>query len=334
MKRIFLGTVAFIGGVVLFGVLISYIGWHEVWASLQTLSLFSIAVLFTTTAVFLALGVFRWQYILKSQGYSLGFLQLWKSFLSGFSLLFFIPIIPFANEVFRGSVLRDKYNIPFARGMASVVIEHILELTSTVVTVIAGGVIFLSISNIPYSVKTLAVAAFIAVWFAAVAILYIRIFQKKTIVGFLGKKNGNVQEIEQEVFAFFRLDSRYFWQGVLLSLVRNMVALARVVAMLFFFGKGIALIPGITILGFYYLAILVPVPAALGSHDALQAAGFAVFGFGAGTGAAFALVVRAVEIAFAGAGLIYLVHHGLSVLGSLFIEKGTVLIRVVRGRDV
>ncbi|HEX9722572.1 MAG TPA: lysylphosphatidylglycerol synthase transmembrane domain-containing protein [Candidatus Paceibacterota bacterium] len=321
MKRIFLGTAAFMGGVVLFGVLISYIGWHEVWASLQTLSFLSIAVLFTTTAVFLALGVFRWQYILKSQGYSLGFLQLWKSFLSGFSLLFFVPIIPFANEVFRGSVLRDKYNIPFSRGMASVVIEHILELTSTVVTVVAGGVIFLSMSNVSYSVKTFAVILFVTVWFAAASVLYIRIFQKKTIVGFLGRKKGNVQEVEQEVFAFFRLDNRYFWQGVSLSFLRNISALARVVAMLFFFGKGIALVPGITILGFYYLAILVPVPAALGSHDALQAAGFAVFGFGAGTGAAFALAIRAAEIAFAGAGLIYLVHHGVHMLGNFFVRK-------------
>ena len=74
-------------------------------------------------------------------------------------------------------------------------------------------------------------------------------------------------------------------------------------------------------LGFYYLAISIPIPAAFGSHDALQAVSFEVFNLGAGTGAAFAIVIRTTEAFFAVFGIIFALHVGLHLANRFFFYK-------------
>lgn len=244
-------------------------------------------------------------------------------YIGGFSLLFFIPVIPFANEVFRSSVLKTKHHMELKQSMASVVIDRILEITSNLCVVIAGGVVFLFAgSHLSFSAKMLGIMAFIALWVVLLLFLYIRLFQSKSILGLFLKGNGHTKEVEEEVFLFFSIKNKFFWQGLWLSFVRAFVGLARTWALILFLGKGLALLPGVTVLGFYYLAILVPIPAALGSHDALQAAGFTAFGLGSGAGAAFALLIRATEALFAVAGLVLVLRFGFSVITSLVIKRG------------
>ena len=321
MKRLILLLGSLLAGLFIFGFLISGVGWQEVREPLQMFSFSKAFVIFLLTGAFLLAGALRWQFVLKGQGCSIPFSSVWRPYLAGFSLLFFIPIVPFASEFFRVSALRDLHKVEFGRGMASVLIDRILEVTSNLFVVIMGGVLFLFAEHgIPYSVKTLGIICFIGIWFLFLSLLYIRIFQKRSVIQLLWKGNGGMQEIEKEVFAFFHLKNRFFWQGLFFSFLKSAIGLLRVWALIFFLGKGFAGLAGVTILGFYYLAVLVPIPAALGSHEAIQAVGFGVFGLGAGTGAAFALVVRAVEILFAFAGLALFFHFGLRFMKSMIFR--------------
>ena len=195
---------------------------------------------------------------------------------------------------------------------------------------LAGGAVFLLLADrVSYSFKTTAVILFVGIWILLLLLLYMRLFQKRSVVSFFWKENGGVQEAEQEIFRFFQVDNAAFWEGAALSLLKSVIGIVRAAVIIFFFGKGVALLPAVTAQGFYYLAALVPIPAALGSHEVLQIFAFGAFGLGAGTGAAFALVVRAIEILFAGAGLILLSHFGLSLFIRLMFRKGAKLIKCI-----
>ncbi|HEY4509547.1 MAG TPA: lysylphosphatidylglycerol synthase transmembrane domain-containing protein [Candidatus Paceibacterota bacterium] len=321
MKRVILFVGSLLVGLFLFGFLISGVGWQKVWEPLEAFSLFNALVIVLLTGAFLLVGVLRWQLVLRGQGCSIPFSSVWRPYLAGFSLSFFVPIITFASEFFRASALGDLHKIEFDKGMASVLIDRILEVTSNLFVVIMGGVLFLFAERgIPYSIKTLGIICFVGIWFLVVSLLYIRIFQKRSVIRMFWRGKGSMHDVEREVFLFFYLKNRFFWQGLFFSFVKSAIGLARVWALIFFLGKGFAWIAGVTILGFYYLAVLVPIPAALGSHEALQAVGFGIFGLGAGTGAAFALVVRAVEILFASLGLALFFHLGLRFMKKMIFR--------------
>src|SRR3989344_2526917 len=324
MKRVILFVGSLLAGLFLVGFLISGVGWQKVWEPLEAFSLSNALVICLLTGAFLFVGALRWQLVLRGQGCLIPFWSVWRLSLAVFSLSFFVPIIPFASEFFRASALGDlsaSRRIEFNKGMASVLIDRILEVTSNLFVVIMGGVLFLFAERgIPYSIKTLGIICFVGIWFLVVSLLYIRIFQKRSVIRMFWRGKGSMHDVEREVFLFFYLKNRFFWQGLFFSFVKSAIGLARVWALIFFLGKGFAAAAGVTILGFYYLAVLVPIPAALGSHEALQAVGFGIFGLGAGTGAAFALVVRAVEILFASLGLALFFHLGLRFMKKMIFR--------------
>ena len=330
MKRLllFLGTL--LVGVLLFGVLISGVGWSEIWEVLRDFSFSQAFFVLLLTFAFLSASVLRWQIILKRQECAISFGDAWKAYLAGFSLWFFVPMFPFANELFRASLLKERHHIELPKGMASVITDRILEVTSNLLMVLAGGIIFLLLGDrVFYSSKIVAVIVFVGVWVFHLFLLYMRLFQKKSIVRLFWKENGGAQEAEQEVFRFFQVRNAAFWEGIGLSLLKSVIGIVRAAIIIFFFGKGIALFPAVTAHGFYYLAILVPIPAALGSHEVLQTLAFGAFGLGTGTGVAFALVVRAVEILFAAAGLIFLFHFGFRMLVRLMSRRGGKLLKFI-----
>ena len=113
------------------------------------------------------------------------------------------------------------------------------------------------------------------------------------------------------------------WKGLALSLLRSSAALARTWFLILFLGKAIGLLPSVTVLALFYLALLIPIPAALGSHDAIQAFAFGHMGIGAHTGAAFALVIRVAELILAFVGAFFFLRVGTVLVKSLFIRKAS-----------
>ena len=114
-------------GALFFVLLISKLGWEEIAKELSSFSLSMALVVALLTAIFLLAGAFRWKQVLLSLGSPVSLSKLWGPYLAGFSLLFFVPVIPFASELFRAGVLQKQHRIPFSPSMASVVIDRILD---------------------------------------------------------------------------------------------------------------------------------------------------------------------------------------------------------------
>jgi len=224
--------------------------------------------------------------------------------------------------MFRAYTIKETHQVPFDRGLASVIIDRILEATSYVLIIAIGILVFFAFGTTFSPLVTLGVGGAMLVVGLLLFFFYARMFKSKSIVGlFMSRRKGNnVAELEDEISKFFRFNNPHLWEVVSLTFLKAFIGLFRVWVLVFFLGKTFVLLPGITILGMYYIALLIPIPAALGTHDALQAFTFESFGLGAVTGAAFAFVIRSLEVLFAVAGLVLFLHLGLGLVRGFITE--------------
>ncbi|HEB13428.1 MAG TPA: flippase-like domain-containing protein [candidate division CPR3 bacterium] len=323
MKRFLLSVFSLIIGVILFGVVIGNVGWQGIWDTIILLSGPKWVLIFLLSTAIWFVSSIRFKRILDGMGYSLPVLVLWPTYLAGFAISFLMPMLILGGELFRAYVIRDRFNIPFQKGAASVLIERLLEMTVLFVIIVFGFLFFFISVGLPSKELTyIALGAVITVA-SLLIFFYIRTFKNKSIVRFFsrGTGNGDILELEREVFRFFTFRNPRFWEGLMWSVIKNLFALARAWLLIMFLGKTISLLPILSILSFFYISMLIPIPAALGIHDAFQAFAFGALGVGASTGAAFALIIRAVEFLLAFIGIILVVPLSINFIKNRFLER-------------
>jgi hypothetical protein len=91
--------------------------------------------------------------------------------------------------------------------------------------------------------------------------------------------------------------------------------------LILFLGKAIGILPALSILGFYYIALFIPIPAALGTHEVIQAFSFSALGIGAGMAPVFTMIQRGSEIILAIVGLIIFLRLGIGLLQTFLFRK-------------
>jgi len=323
MKRLLLSIFSLVLGVILFSVVIRNVGWQGIWDTIILLSGLNGVLILLLTVLIWFISNIRLKRILDSMGYSLPVLALWPIYLGGFAISFLMPMLILGGELFRAYVLRNRFNVPFQKGAASVLIERLLEMTVLFVIILFGFVFFFLSVGLPSKELTYIALGTVLAVASLLVFFYIRSFKNKSIVRFFSKGagNGNILELEKEVFRFFTFRNIRFWEGLMWSIIKNIVALARVWLLVIFLGKTLSFFPILSILSFFYISMLIPIPAALGTHDAFQAFAFGALGAGASTGAAFALVIRAAELLLAIVGIILVIPLGISIVKNRFLNR-------------
>lgn len=322
MKRFLVFVVFLVVGIILFSSVVRTVGWQEIWNLIQEFWGEKGILLFVLTLLMLFLGVVRWREILRYQGYKISFFSLCKQYFGGFSLSFFVPMVFLGSELFRAYALKEFHQVPLQRGIVSVVVERFLEIT-TYLFIIGAGIIFLILSkSVLMPVFFWWIISGVVILGGALLFFYLKSHRKESIIRMFFpriKGNNGFLEMEQEILHFFRLRNRAFWEGLFLSFSKVSFALLRTFVLAGFLGKFIGLFTAITITGFSFLSLLIPIPGQLGVHEALQVLVFQSLGFQGHTGAAFAFLVRAAEFAVAFGGLILFLRLGCLLLNRLFL---------------
>ncbi|HEA84669.1 MAG TPA: flippase-like domain-containing protein [Candidatus Wildermuthbacteria bacterium] len=323
MKRFLLSIFSLILGAILFGVVVKNVGWQGIWDTIILLSGPKGVLILLLTLVIWFVSNIRFKRILDGMGHSLPLLVLWPVYLAGFAISFLMPMLILGGELFRAYVLRDRFNVPFQKGAASVLIERLLEMTVLFVIVVFGFVFFFLSVGLPSKELTYIALAVVMIVAALLIFFYITSFKNKSIVRFFsrGAGNGNILELEREVFRFFTFRNPRFWEGLMWSVIKNLAAIARTWLLVIFLGKTLGFLPILSILSFFYISMLIPIPAALGTHDAFQVFAFGALGAGASTGAAFALIIRAAELLLAIIGIVLVVPLGINLIKNRFLNK-------------
>ena len=329
MKKVLFFFVSLAIGTGLLVWIIRAIGWEEIALAFRFFSPAAGATILFLTILANLVRSWRWRTILKSQGYSIPVLRILEYYLSGSALGFFVPMFLFGGEIIRGYDLKEKYAVPWPKSIASVIIDRISEFTLYALATILGIAFFIAQANLPsYKIGITIFAVFLLI-IASISFFYFKSFKKESIIRFFiqkfNAKNSNgadtAIEVEREIFRYFKPKKKIMWQGFGLSFLLELVLLARTYLLILFLAKPASIFSAVAIVAFSSLALILPIPAALGSHEAVQSFVFTALGLGAGTGAAFVLVIRGSELIAALIGSFFFFKFGLRLLESLLLKK-------------
>jgi len=305
------------------------VGWQEIKNAFLVFTGWQGLTIFGLTLLMVLIGNWKWQEILKGENVKISFTSLLSSYLAGFSVMFLAPILLLGGEFFRGYVLKEKNNISWSKGIASVFIDRITEWTANLMVIFFGVSIFLLMIGLP-PMKLLIIFGGAFLFFASgIIYFYLKIFKKesmaKTIIKIFGLRGLNhtdsILEVEREIFDFFKLKKIAMWKGFLLSFLRVAVMYFRAWFLTIFLGKEISALSVVSILGFTYLAAMIPIPTALGSHEAIQTFAFSSLRLKASTATAFTMIIRGAELIIALIGVIILYRLGIGLIRNALLKN-------------
>lgn len=326
MRKFLLLLLSLLIGVGLFIWIGKAIGWQEIKNAFLVFTGWHGLVILILTILMALVGTWKWQEILKGEEIKISFKKLFRPYLAGFAIMFLAPVLVWGGEILRGYLLKKENLIPWTKGMASVVIERILEWTINLVVIFFGTLFFLMVIGLP-PIKLLIIfgGAFLF-FFLGISLFYFKTFRRESMAKaffkiFNHRLGSQPLEIEKEFFNFFRIGKKAMWRAFGLSFLRAGIMYLRTWLLILFLGKEISIFPALSILGFTYLAAIIPIPAALGSHEAIQAFGFNSLSLGISTAAAFTMIIRGAELILSLAGVALLFQLGTSLLKKTLFGK-------------
>jgi len=329
MKKFLLFLVSLSVGMGLFIWIGKIVGWQEIKNAFLVFTGWQGLVIFGLTLLMMLIGNWKWKEILKGENIKTSFRELFRPYLAGFAVMFLAPILLLAGEIFRGYILKAKNFVPWSKGMASVFIDRITEWTANLVVIFFGILFFLyTIGLPPRNLGIIFGGAFLLFAFG-ISIFYFKTIKResmaKSLLRILGLERLNhansILEIEKEIFNFFKPKKIAMWKVFSLSFLRALVMYFRTWFLVIFLGKSITSLPALSILGFTYLAAMIPIPTALGSHEAIQTFAFSSLGLGGGTATAFTMIIRGAELIIALVGVVILFRLGIDLLKNTLFKK-------------
>lgn len=298
------------------------VGWQEIKKVFLVFTGGQGIIILLLTFLMALIGAWRWREILKGIGIKISFGDIWRAYLASFSIRYLAPIIIIGAEIFQGYVLKKRNAVSWSQGMASVIIDRILEWTANLAVIFFGGIFFLLMIGFPPLKLVIIFGGVFLVFLAGLSFFYFKCLKKESMIGFFIKDNENQPiEIEKETFKFFKFKNKAMWKGVILSFLRAAVMYMRAWLLIIFLGKSIGALPALSILSFTYLAAMIPIPTSLGSHEVIQAFAFNSLNLGAPAATAFTMIIRGTELIVAFIGIVILFRLGMFLIKDTFFKK-------------
>ena len=325
LKKLLLFLISLFVGIGLFIWIGKIVGWQEIKNAFLVFTGWQGIVILSLTSLTMLIGNWKWKEILKGVGAKISFRDLWRVYLPSFSIRYLAPTFILGAEIFQSYILKKKNSVSWPKGAASVIIDRIMEWTANLVVVFFGVLFFLLITGLPPKNLVIIFGGIFLLFFFATFFFYFKTFKKESIAKAFGKIfNQNLDsqplEVEKEIFNFFKPKKKAMWKGFSLSFLRAGVMYFRVWLLIFFLGRNIGTLSTLSILGFTYLAVMIPIPTALGTHEAIQTFAFNSLGLGMGTATAFTMIIRGAELIIALVGLIILFRLGTGLVKRTLIK--------------
>ena len=322
MKKFFLFLIFSFIGIGLYVWIGKVIGLGEMKKFLQAFNVYQAAIIFGLTFLIALIGIWRWREILKESGVRISFIALLKPYFGGFAIVFLVPMVLLGGEILRAYILKKKNGVSWIKGLASIITDRILEWTVNFIIIFLGACYFLFKIGLPPKSLGIIFGLFFLLLAIAIFFFYSRVFKKESVVRFfLDTNNKKVLAAEEDVFKFFKFRKKAVWKGLGLSFLRAGAMALRVWVLIYFLEGSIGYLIAFSILGFSYLAALIPIPTALGSHEVIQIFAFNSFGLRTGAAAAFTMIIRGAELLLALGGLAILFQLGIKVFKGTFSRE-------------
>jgi len=329
MRKFLLFLVSLLIGIGLFIWILNFVGWQEIKKAFLVFTGWKGLIVFGLTLSVMLLGSRKWKEILRGEGVNVPFRDLFRLYLAGFSVMFLAPVMFFGGEIFRAYVLKDKNSVTFSKGAASIIIDRILDWTVNLVVIFFGVLVFLLTIGLPPRNLIIIFGGVFLLFVSGISFFYFKTFKKESMAKLILKCFGlekfnhvnSVLEIEKEIFNFFKLKNFSLWKSFTLAFSMAGVTYLQMFTLISFLGKEIGAFSALSILSFFYLASITPIPTALGSHEAIQTFAFNSLGLGAPLATAFTMIIRGVELIIALTGIVILFRLGIDLLKNTLFKK-------------
>jgi len=329
VKKFLLILFSLLIGVGLFVWIGKTVGWQEIKNAFLVFTGWQGLVIFGLTLLMMLIGSWKWMEILKGENIKISFRELFRPYLAGFAVMFLVPILLLAGEIFRGYILKTKNFVPWSKGIASVFIDRITEWTANLLVIFFGVLFFLYTIGLPPRNLGIIFGGAFLFFTLGISFFYFKTIKRESVAKLILRSLGleklnqvnSILDIEKEIFNFFKLKKIAMWRAFSLSFLRALAMYFRTWFLIIFLGKSISTLPALSILGFTYLAAMIPIPTALGSHEAIQTFAFSSLGLGEGTATAFTMIIRGAELIVALIGVIILYRLGIGLMRNTLFKK-------------
>ncbi len=325
MKKTLLFILSLVVGITLFIGVLQYIGWDEVRKSFSTFSWSVIGAVIALGLLQMAVLIYRWQLILEAQGDRVPYRKLLAPKFVGYTISFLTPGLYVGGEPVRAYLLKKTTKVRLSHGMASIMVDKILDFTYPLPFLVAALIYAIFEYNISWGAVSIFVLALI-VLIGLLILFYIQTYRGKGFFSMLirifhldklkviRKYLDKFLYFEKLIITFFNKKPKLFIEGLLLSLLGGVLVFVQFYVILYALGITAGLWQILVMMVFMILAFLVPIPASLGSLETGQAIVFSALKYTPSLGIAFSLVLRVVELVKVGIGLMFLSNIGLRFL--------------------
>ena len=259
----------------------------------------------------------RWWSVLVSLGRRLPYPRLVGYRLAAFAVSYFTPGPHLGGEPLQVHLLHRRESVPAGQAAASVLLEKAIEMLLNSGVLAACVLAIARLQLVPRAVVGWLGAAALALLLLPLAALVAAWAGARPIEGVLrrlpeswmgGPKWRSVAaaalEAEGEIVAFCRRKPGGILRGLAFSLVSWGCLLGEYWLALRFLGLDVGALETLAVVGAARLAILLPFPGGLGALEASQVIVLSGLGYTPAQGAAVALLIRARDLTFGGAGLL------------------------------
>ncbi len=314
MKKLLSIIISFIIGVIAAKYIFQKFGIRE---AFQTLNNITIPTFLTYLAAIIGIMLvltWRWHTILKGQKVEIGFLKLFSYRIAGFMASYVTPIPRVGGEGLR-VVMLTKDKIPMKHAASSVMIDTILDLTTSAFFFIVG--VFFLVSSEELSTTwnyTLVTSALL--FFALIIWIYEGIINEKGVLKRIFKKLSHkkfykkIEEFEFELVKFHKENKKIFVKTIFISLLAWIIMFIEYKSLLLMLGTNANLAQVFMFIIFIGIAYTLPMPFAIGTLEAGQVGAAAITGLSSAIGLAVSLVVRAKDLLWVIIGIIITAYFG------------------------
>lgn len=267
----------------------------------------------------------RWDIILKSRKINIPFRKLLIYRIVGTSINFLTPGPRVGGEPTQASLL-TKHNVDFTEGLSTIMIDKIIDITTSGILFIIG----VSLVGLKYSIKGSFgwILFFIGLIFIIITItFYYRMLNSKHfflkifhILKIDKIKNHTIKNIEKKIeeielmmIDFYKNNKKAFIKTILISMLSWIAMFFEYNFAAKLLGFNLDVIEIFFIVSFVGMAMLFPIPMAIGVLEAGQISAFAIIGLPASAGVALAFLVRLKDLTISFIGIILLALYGFHV---------------------
>lgn len=323
-KILLLITTSFLAGIAIFYLFGHYVGWDNFKGTGKDFNIYYILTIVLITFAIAIAGTYRLKEIISTSNSKISFHEVFKIYLGSYSIMYLFPIAIFSGEFLKIYAIHRK-NIRWDKAIAFVVIERVIELTFTFLTIILGLLIFTITFNIlPSSILSIFGIIIISI-FTFLFLFYfnatrrngiasqimVKIFKKKVI------NSNSIVKVEKCIYDYFHYQNKSFHRSIAWSIVKVFLMQLRfIVLIIFLTGTIIPFFNTFPILGFSQLAVMIPVPAGIGTYEFAQLFVFKRIGLDNSVAISLSMIIRISEVIVCSFGVLYLLRAGFKFVGN------------------